>query len=136
MADARVTVRLSAGQSAKLTDMAAAAGCSMADALRRLIDAADGVAEQTVEPLDVDGRPERRHADVPSPRGLRADVGLAPGHRLGTDRGSFATLMTFGRLSGVSRGAPSGAPRRGIGPMYRDFVPMGGARLERATSCL
>lgn len=71
----RVTVRLSPEQDAKLGEMAAAAGCSMAQALRRLIDAADGVSEQNVEPLDVDGvrrllSEQARRGSVPAAKAL------------------------------------------------------------------
>ena len=55
MADARITVRLSAEQDAKLTELAAATGTTKVQAMRRLIDASDGVAEQNVEALDIAG---------------------------------------------------------------------------------
>jgi len=55
MADSRITVRLSAEQSRKLDALAAAASTTKAQALRRLIDGTDTVAEQDVEPLDVEG---------------------------------------------------------------------------------
>ena len=55
IADTRITVRLTPEQSCKLDALAAAASTTKAQALRRLIDGADSVAEQDVEPLDVEG---------------------------------------------------------------------------------
>ena len=71
----RVTVRLAPEQATKLAEMAAAASCSMAQVLRRLIDAADGVGEGTVEPLDIEGvrrllYEQARRGSVPAARAL------------------------------------------------------------------
>ena len=46
---------MSAEQDAKLTELAAATGTTKVQAMRRLIDASDGVAEQNVEALDIAG---------------------------------------------------------------------------------
>ena len=75
MADTRITVRLSGEQDAKLTALAAAASTTKAQALRRLIDGADSVAEQDVEPLDVDGvrrllSEQARRGSVPAAKAL------------------------------------------------------------------
>ena len=75
MADTRITVRLSAEQDAKLTALAATASTTKAQALRRLIDAADSVAEQDVEPLDVAGvcrllSEQARRGSVPAAKAI------------------------------------------------------------------
>jgi predicted DNA-binding protein len=75
MADSRITVRLSAEQSRKLDALAAAASTTKAQALRRLIDAADSVAEQDVEPLDVEGvrrllSEQARRGSVPAAKAI------------------------------------------------------------------
>jgi hypothetical protein len=75
MADSRITVRLSAEQSRKLDALAAAASTTKAQALRRLLDAADSVAEQDVEPLDVEGvcrllSEQARRGSVPAAKAL------------------------------------------------------------------
>ena len=74
MADTRITVRLSAEQDAKLTALAAAASTTKTQALR-LIDGADSVAEQDVEPLDVDGvrrvlSEQARRGSVPAAKAI------------------------------------------------------------------
>ena len=75
MADARITVRLSAEQDAKLTELAAATGTTKVQAMRRLIDASHGVAEQNVEALDIAGvrrllSEQARRGSVPAARAL------------------------------------------------------------------
>ena len=75
MADSRITVRLSAEQSRKLDALAAAASTTKAQALRRLIDGADSVAEQDVEPFDVEGvrrllSEQARRGSVPAAKAL------------------------------------------------------------------
>ena len=75
MADSRITVRLSAEQSRKLDALAAAASTTKAQALRRLIDGADTVAEQDVEPVDVEGvrrllSDQARRGSVPAAKAL------------------------------------------------------------------
>ena len=99
MADTRITVRLSAEQDAKLTALAATAGTTKAQALRRLIDATESVAEQAVEPLDIEGvrrllSEQARRGSVPAAKALlehewrfekerQADAELGPAQRSG-----------------------------------------------------
>jgi predicted DNA-binding protein len=75
MANSRIPVRLSAEQSRKLDALAAAASTTKAQALRRLIDGADTVAEQDVEPVDVEGvrrllSDQARRGSVPAAKAL------------------------------------------------------------------
>jgi hypothetical protein len=55
MAEVRVTIRLSAEQAARLDSLAEEAATTRVAVLRRLIDGADGVGEDTIEPLDAQG---------------------------------------------------------------------------------
>ena len=91
----RVTVRLAPEQATKLAEMAAAASCSMAQVLRRLIDAADGVGEGTVEPLDIEGvrrllYEQARRGSVPAVR--------ANGNPEAKPKGNMMPIRRFARI--------------------------------------